>query len=231
MVSLPDHLAAAPVGKEQLPRAVMAQHQRRRLLAAAEAVFSERGFTGTTVEDLVAAAEIGVGSFYGLCEGKEELLLVLFDDALRDAERSISEAIDGASASSWADKVCVGLDQMLLLISKEPSRARLVLIEVQTAGVDAFQRYETVLGTAAQFLASGRGIAVAPPRLPASLEQTTVTGIAWLLHRYLSLGKAASVPDLFEELAQLALEPYLGEDGARESISRHLVARSAQPAG
>jgi len=179
----------------------------------------------------VAAAGIGVGSFYGLCEGKEELLLVLFDDALRDAEQSISEAIDGASASSWADKVCVGLGEMLLLISKEPSRARLVLIEVQTAGVDAFRRYETVLGAAAQFLASGRETEVAPPRLPASLEQTTVTGIAWLLHRYLSLGKAASVPDLFEELAQLALEPYLGEDGARESISQHLVARSAQPAG
>jgi AcrR family transcriptional regulator len=76
---LPDHLAAAPVGKDQLSRAVIAEHQRRRLLAAAAEVFADRGYTATTVEDLVAAAEIGVGSFYSLCSGKEECLLALYD--------------------------------------------------------------------------------------------------------------------------------------------------------
>lgn len=50
----------------------------------------------------------------------------------------------------------------------------------------------------------------------------TVSGVAWLLHRYLSLDEASTVPDLFEDLAELILEPYLGEEEARKATSRLL---------
>ncbi|HET7454275.1 MAG TPA: TetR/AcrR family transcriptional regulator [Solirubrobacterales bacterium] len=225
MVSLPDHLAAAPVGKEKLPRAVVAQHQRRRLLTAAVGVFSERGYAATTVEHLTAAAEIGVGSFYSLCSGKEDCLLALYDDAVSEARSAIASAVGERAESSWPEQTCVGLRVLLDWVAEQPLQARIVFIEIQTAGGEALRRYTATLDSAAEFLALGRKIAQpSSRRLPESLEQTTVSGIAWLLHRYLSLGKAASAPELFEDLAELVLEPYLGEDQAREAVSQVLLA-------
>ncbi len=168
----------------------------------------------------MAAAGIGVGSFYSLCSGKEECLLALYDEAVDDARQAIAGAVAPASNPLWAEQVCVGLKEILGLVSERPLQARIALIEIQTAGAEAFRRYEATLDLAAEFLASGRDVARSPQRLPDSLEQTTANGIAWLLHRYLSLGMSASAPTLFEDLAELILEPYLGEDRARETISQ-----------
>jgi len=203
-----------------LPRAVIAQHQRRRLLTAAAEVFADRGYTATTVEDLVAAAEIGVGSFYSLCSGKEECLLALYDEAIEQARQVIEEALSAAGETAWAEQVCIGLREILGLVAERPLDARIAIVEIQTAGADAFQRYGETLDAVAIFLALGREVAGAAKPLPQSLEQTTVSGVAWLLHRYLSLDKAQSAPDLFEDLAALILEPYLGEDEARRAIAR-----------
>jgi hypothetical protein len=122
------------------------------------------------------------------------------------------------------EQVCIGLRLILELVSERPPDARIAIVEIQTAGADAFRRYGETLDSVAGFLALGREAAGAPKRLPESLEQTTVSGVAWLLHRYLSLDKASSVPDLFEDLAALILEPYLGEDDARQTIARMLLA-------
>jgi AcrR family transcriptional regulator len=166
-----------------------------------------------------------VGSFYSLCSGKEDCLLALYEDAVTEARGAIAAAIGGLAEPSWPEQVCVGLRVLLKLVAEQPLQARIVFIEIQTAGAEALGRYTDTLDAAAEVLASGRKIAQpSSRRLPESLEQTTVNGIAWLLHRYLSLGKAASAPELFEDLAELVLEPYLGEDQARKTASQVLLA-------
>lgn len=49
------------------------QRHREEMLAAAEAVFSEKGYHGTTVEDVAARAEFSVGTLYNFFGSKEEL--------------------------------------------------------------------------------------------------------------------------------------------------------------
>lgn len=81
---------------------------RARLLEAALAVFAERGFHGTSIEDICQQAGFTRGAFYSNFASKDELFLALFDahteqvlDRLRDID--LPEGVDscaGAAANS-----------------------------------------------------------------------------------------------------------------------------------
>jgi AcrR family transcriptional regulator len=222
MSSLPDHLKPAPVGREPLPREVLAHRQRLRILEAATTVFAEQGYPETTVDDIVAAAEIGVGSFYALCSGKEDCLLRVYDQIVAEAKDELAAAVAGSSA--WEDRICKGLRRALDLIAEQPHRARIVLIEIQTAGEPALERYNASLAEAARQLSAGRGRADQAQWLPQSLEVIVANCVAWLLHREIFAGEATATPSLFNEMAELALEPYLGEGRAQAFVAAHVVA-------
>jgi AcrR family transcriptional regulator len=213
---------SVPVGQHPLPREVMAEHQRRRALRAAIPVFAERGYPAATVDDLVTAAQMGVGSFYSFFNGKEECLLAAFEDVRVRSRSAVAEAV--GKDVEWPRQVCSGLRAILDFIVAEPAAARIVLIEIQTAGPRGLDLYAEMLAEVADVLARGRDLAAPSRRLPASLEQTTVSGIAWLLHRRLILEEVDTIGSLFDELANLILEPYLGEAKARR------MAAAATPA-
>lgn len=59
-----------------------ARHDRDSLLAVAVAVFTRRGFDGTSMADLSAAAGIRKSSFYHHVQSKDELLALALDRAL-----------------------------------------------------------------------------------------------------------------------------------------------------
>lgn len=195
------------------------------MLDSAVATFAEKGYPATTVDDLVAAAKIGVGSFYAFFSGKERCLLAACDRIIEEA-RGIVVA-SAAEGASWADQVCLGLRGLLTWIQSEPSAARVALVEIQTGGPEAIVRYEETLTAAAQALERGREGLPSSRRLPNSLEQTTVNGIAWLLHRRLATGESDSIPQLFGELATMVLEPYLGEARAKKAVAQYSSATVA----
>jgi AcrR family transcriptional regulator len=199
----------------------MTEHQRRRALALAIEVFARKGYPATTVDDLVDEAGIGVGSFYALFGGKEECLLAAHEEIADQIRRKVVAA---AVADSWPEQICQGLRQLLDLVATEPARVRVALVEIQTAGPAAVKLYESTLEEAVAVLARGRELEPASRRLPETLEQTTVNGIAWLLHRSLVLGESSTVPELYGELGELVLEPYLGEERAREAVSGPITA-------
>jgi AcrR family transcriptional regulator len=223
MVSLPEHLTGDPVGRERLSPAVVARHQRGRVLGAAATVFGERGYTATTVDDLVSAAKIGVGSFYSLCGSKEECFLAICDEIMAEAQATIGTA--ALSASSWEEQISIGLRKMLDFVAEDPLRARIALVEVQTAGEPALRRYEAMIDLCVEQLKRGRSAASLDRPLPASHEQTIASGISWLLHRRIALGQAETVPDLYEELLGLTLEPYLGEERTQLLASASVLAQ------
>jgi AcrR family transcriptional regulator len=222
VVSLPDHLKPAPVGKARLAGEVVEGHQRDRVLASAAPVFAERGFNATTVDDLVAAARIGVGSFYSLFDGKLECFLLLYDRLAAEARARVVAAVP--EDALWPTGLCAGLRELLALVAADPDGARVVLVEAVTAGPQGEARYSESLKEVVAALRGGR--ALDPRRgesLPASLESATVAGLAWLLHRRLTDGEGAEVEELFPEMARVVLEPFVGEAAARTAIDAALV--------
>ncbi len=79
-----------------------AERNRRRILEAARVVFAERGL-GVTLDDIAAAAGVGVGTVYRRFPDKEELIDALFAESIN---RIVALAEEGlANPDPWAGVV------------------------------------------------------------------------------------------------------------------------------
>lgn len=208
MAQLPDHLGPAPVGRQRLSREALSAHQRERILGPATAVFAKRGYQETTIDNIVAAAKASVGSFYQLFEGKEDCFLAVYERIVASAGERIATAVTGEDG--WAAQAAVGLRELLALFVSEPLSARIVLIELQTAGPAASARYNRLIDAATAWLRGGRRHYPGAADLPPSFEQAAVAGLAFFLQQRLLASEPQSVEALFDDSAQMILEPIIG---------------------
>jgi AcrR family transcriptional regulator len=216
MAQLPDALSKGPAGKERVSKEVMAEHQRDRVLAAAIEVFAERGYPGTTVDDIVTEAKIGVGNFYNLFGGKEECFLQAYDRAIEQGREEIEASLP--PDEEWPVQAREALRALLAAIQSEPLRARLALVEVQTVGAKGVERYEKTLRAAAELLARGRTVSPYADQLPQRLEDAVAGGLAWFLQQALASGKTGNIEKRLSEAAEIVIEPYIGREATRELI-------------
>jgi AcrR family transcriptional regulator len=108
------------------PKEERSRATQERLLSAARALFSERGFAGTATEDLVARAGVTRGALYHQYEDKRDLFRAVFEDV----ERELGERIGAAAAletDSW--KMIRAGARALLEASLEPAVRRIVLTD------------------------------------------------------------------------------------------------------
>jgi AcrR family transcriptional regulator len=75
----------------------------RALLAAAREVFAERGFSDTSISDVVERAGSSVGSLYHHFGGKSELYLALWQEHQLAHEQASSNAVAGARQAGVSD--------------------------------------------------------------------------------------------------------------------------------
>ena len=176
------------------------------MLDAAAAVFAERGYSATTVDDLVAVAHIGVGSFYSLFAGREGCFLALYDRTAAESREAIAAALP--EGAPWPERFCAGLRRLLELAAADPDRARVVIVEANTAGAAGEARWAATLEEVESLLAGARAIDRAGDALPASFESATAAGLAWLLHQRLAAGDSLRVEELLPEMTRIVLEPH-----------------------
>ena len=217
MVSLPEHLMPTPVGRDRLPREVLAEYQRERILNAAVEVFAKRGYHGTTVDHLVAAARIGVGSFYEQFGNKEDCFLAVYDRIVAVSRERISAALP--PQGSWGERLVAALAALLAAIEAEPFSARIALVEVQTAGAEVLSHHERNLDEAAELLRGGREHSPLPGELPSTLEFATVGGLTWFLQQRIAMGETGDLAKLLPEVLEIVAEPYLGEAATAELLT------------
>jgi AcrR family transcriptional regulator len=217
MVELPTHLRGAPMGTETLSRADLATHQRDRVLSKAIPVFARRGYLGTSVDDLLATAKVGVGNFYSLFEGKEDCFLAAFESiSASGRERVLAAAEPGRS---WAERAVLGLREFLSVVLADRLAARVVLIEAQAAGAEATRRYEALLESATVWLQAGRAGLPEADGLPPTFERTAVAGLAYYLQQCLFNGEFPELGELLEEVSAVTLAPLVGAEELRRLIA------------
>ena len=140
-----------------------AERRVQRFLDAAQAIIMEKATTDFTVQEVVDRARQSLRSFYQHFDGKHELLLALFEDALRRATDQIRAAAIGQSDPMEALKVAV---QLLFELSRpDPKAAHAPLLALLT---DLLTQAE----------AAGRLHPATKPRRAAALTMQTVMFIA-----------------------------------------------------
>jgi AcrR family transcriptional regulator len=81
------------------PRQARSQETLARILDAAEALVSDKGFEDATVADIVARAGSSVGAFYSRFRDKDGLLFQLYE---RFYEQAVATADDALDVERWA---------------------------------------------------------------------------------------------------------------------------------
>lgn len=111
------------------------QTRRRSIQSAARTVFAERGYAGSSIEQIARASQLSVGAIYLYFRSKEDLYASLIEDALTvfDAEftqlRSSTEVAlrlpkTWAALLSWASRDAEG-PRVLRLLAQPSVRAHL----------------------------------------------------------------------------------------------------------
>lgn len=206
-----------PVGRKRLPKEVMQEHQRARVLDAAIEVFAKCSYQGTTVDHIVSAGKVGVGSFYALFGGKQECFLAAYRRIVAEGRLQIEEAIPADAA--WPDRLLLALGALLQLIEEQPLAAQVALVEVQAAGREAVAEHTRTLDEAADLLRSGREASPFGDELPATQEFATLSGLTWFLQERIAAGQTQAVA-LLPDVLEIVVEPYLGEQATAELTAR-----------
>jgi AcrR family transcriptional regulator len=192
--------------RHDLPREFVALHKRRRITGAIAELTAEQGYEATKISDLVRRAGVARKTLYDNFEGKEEVFLAAFDAAVEEAMRRIEEdcaKVDGG----WEERVQAGLAAFLGYVAEEPALARMCMIEAMSATPAATQRYENAVQSFVELI--GHNVPHSD-RLPETIEETLVGGVAWIVHQRIRRGETKKAMDLLPELAEFMRAPYRG---------------------
>ena len=170
---------------KRVPRARMTARQRReQLIVVAKALFAEKGFEGTSVEEIAARADVSKPVVYEHFGGKEGLYAVIVD---REVEALLG-ALSGALASRAHPRQLVERAALALLgyIEESPDGFRILVRDspvAQAGGTfssllgDVAAQVEVLLGD--QFSRRGLDPLVAPFYAQMLVGQVALAGQHW----------------------------------------------------
>lgn len=167
---------------------------------------AEKGYDATKIADIVRRAGVARKTLYDNFEGKEEVFLASFDTAVEDAVGRI-EASCADADGGWETQVEAGLGALLAYVAEEPALARMCLIESLSATPAATKRYEDAVERFVEL--AGRTLPH-DKRLPETIEETLVGGVAWIVYQHLRRDETGRIEDLLPELTEFMLAPYAG---------------------
>lgn len=170
---------------KRVPRARMTARQRReQLIVVAKALFAEKGFEGTSVEEIAARADVSKPMVYEHFGGKEGIYAVIVD---REVEALLG-ALSGALASKAHPRQLVERAALALLgyIEESPDGFRILVRDspvAQAGGTfssllgDVAAQVEVLLGD--QFARRGLNPLVAPFYAQMLVGQVALAGQHW----------------------------------------------------
>ncbi len=181
-------------------------HKQRRIMDALAELTAEQGYEATKISDIVKRAGVARKTLYDNFEGKEEVFLAAFDAARDEVLRRVEEA--GIDADlEWQDRIEGGLAAFLGYVAEQPTLARMCMIEALSATPATTKRYEEAMES---FVVLARQALPKDERLPDTIAETLVGGIAWIVYQQIRRGAAEQAEDLLPELAEFMMAPYQG---------------------
>ena len=174
---------------------------------------AEQGYDATKIGDIVRRAGVARKTLYDNFDGKEEVFLSAFDTAFDEVTRRVEEAC-AVTAGDWDERLAAGLAAFLDYVAEQPALARMCMIESLSATPAAKERYEDALGA---FVELTSRIVPRDDRLPETIDETVVGGVAWIVYQKIRRGEATRAKELLPELTEFVTAPYLGAAAAERT--------------
>lgn len=205
----PDRLL--PRGRHDLPREFVARTQRERLIDAMARTVAVKGYVGTSLNDVCAAAGVSTKAFYQHFTDKEACFLATFAAGVELLQRSVVAAYE--QPGRWPERIRRGLATLLSILADQPAFAALAVVEVLAAGPRALQcRRELLAGYLRFFADAPRRPSL--PDVPSPSVQAVVAGVYGMIFEYVATGRARELPELLPDLTYFVLAPFVGRRSA-----------------
>jgi AcrR family transcriptional regulator len=116
------------------------ERRRRRIVEAALALFASRGYTVTSVDDVVGRARVSKSAFYEFFESKEHCFRVVLAEEGGALMREVLE--DAASGRDHHERLRLGITRFVRTCFERSDVARLLIVESVglSEGVEAVRR-------------------------------------------------------------------------------------------
>ncbi|MBO0746759.1 MAG: TetR/AcrR family transcriptional regulator [Acidimicrobiaceae bacterium] len=207
-----------PSGRHRLPREVVLESQRRRIIEAMIASVGTNGYEGTSVADVLERAGVSRATFYEHFSDKLDCFLAAHDSLVDSLLAGVGQVCSGAG--DWTARVRSALAGLVERFAAHPGEARVALVEVTATGPDGRRRYRTALQRFTPFLEEGYDHAELRRELSALTLRMAVGSVASILFEEVAAGRAESLPDRVGELTFAALAPLLGPEAAARAAEQ-----------
>jgi AcrR family transcriptional regulator len=212
----PAAMQPLPRGRHKLSREQVQASQRSRLIAAMLDQVDERGYEGTTVADVVAAAKVSRNAFYELFDDRQDCFIAACDELQRGLLATLYEQAD---QPTWLEALSRGLDLYLDFWTARPGFAVVYVVEFPTAGRRALEQRDRAFenfGLMFEALAA-RARAEQPELepLPALTSRILVTAITELVGQEVRAGRGDDIAALRPGLLRFIVTMLADEATAR----------------
>jgi AcrR family transcriptional regulator len=186
---------------------------RSRALAAIVRLTAESGYAGLSDAQIAHAAGISTEAFHRQFASRQACLLAVLDEFLRETLERVRAA--AREAASWPQSVHIGIVAFLEHMVANPDLSRIAFVDLFEVGPPIVGRttrlVDAVMGALAEEAPQSRhGSAV--------VGEAVAGGVWAILAGAVARGSSARLRGLADQLAFVALAPYLGPTAAAEAI-------------
>jgi len=213
-----------PRGRHGLPRELVVENQRSRLISSMITTVAEIGFGRTTIAKVTGPAKISRRTFYEFFDNKEDCYQAAYEASF-EFLRETTEA--GASEERWPNSVRAGLEALLESLGAHPDLAGFFLISPASVGDEIAVRHHRAMRELVETLVADAPEAAGDDLVAETRAEALAGGLTRLTAMKVSAGKAGELPALLPDLVELFLRPYVGSEEAvrvawgDERLNRH----------
>jgi AcrR family transcriptional regulator len=191
------------------PETIEAHDHIERALRALAVVVGERGYSNTTVKQIVHSASMSPKTFYSNFRDKEDALMAAIDGA---GAQTVAATLPAFHRNrNWPHGVRAAFGAFFNFLASRPALARLVMVEVYAAGSAAVSRREESLLPLDVLLEEGRGRS---PEVPSIAREVIAGAVYSLAYRQIRDSGPESLPQLAPICTYLTLAPFIGAEEA-----------------
>lgn len=196
-----------------LPREVVVDRQRERLLAGAAGALAEHGYAAMSVEHVLRRTRVSRAAFYANFENKRECVLAAHEMAFAHLSSELFRAC--AAEREWPAKVAAAVAASISYAVRAPQEAQLLVVEALAADQHLATRALSFNDFLVGLLRNGREQSARARALPDLTERALVGAATSVVGARLLAGEETLLADLTPQLVQFFLMPYVGPEEAR----------------
>ena len=184
--------ARLPRGRHGLPRELVAENQRERLIAGIIEAVAENGYAETTIADIVGAAGLSRKTYYEIFKNKEDCFDAAYEASFGYLRQEIG-AVEGTK-KEWGLWVRARVERLLELFATEPDLASFFLIAPASVGDPVTLRHHEAMRELVGELIAGAPKGRGKSQGEGTREQALAGGISRLVVRpYIGDSDAARI--------------------------------------